>query len=94
MSCGFCTFTTRICFWHVRPIQPWHRPMLFAGAMIFVLGIPLALACGVAGPSPTGVFGDIVRYLLILALRGLGVFCLLVALRGCDGCVERMIGDG
>ena len=85
-SCPCCHIVNRLCFWGPLPEKRWKRPLLFLTVLPFIVGIPVLfwLFQGHSNIWELYVSGGA---LLLIAALGL-----LVAVKGCDACVARLVG--
>ena len=89
LSCAYCNTIKHVCFWGARSPAKWKRPVLFVAAGVFAIGIPVVVVLTWKGASAWAY--------TFLSLGAVGfaasILGVLVAVRGCQACVARILGD-
>jgi len=86
-SCPYCTVVNVVCFWGPMRERPWKRPVLFVASAILAAGFGAALVYTWSKYPRWGL------RVMLMSLVVVGAFGVLVALRGCDACVARLLGS-
>lgn len=86
-SCSCCRVVQFVAFWGALREATWKRPVLFICSL--ALGGGFAFATWVQ----LGQGGSGVSIFLSALLTALGCLGVLVALRGCNACVARLLGS-
>jgi hypothetical protein len=85
--CAHCWWINKICFWGHRQQARWKRPALF---VVSLLGA--ALTCMTVLSYMLGA-QDYFGMFAMLVLGMLSSLGLIIAVRGCDECVTRLMGN-
>ena len=86
--CAHCWWTKKVCFWGHRAPARWKRPALL---VVSLLGV--ALTCMTILSYMLGAEGFYFGMFAVLVLGTLSWVGLIIAARGCDTCVARLIGN-
>jgi peptidoglycan/LPS O-acetylase OafA/YrhL len=87
MSCACCKSVNTICFWGPRRPARWKRPVLFVLSLVAVVGLSALIWTFKARPD--ALFFNGLAAIFVLA----GLLSVVVAVRGCDACVARLLGE-
>lgn len=90
VTCKFCPIVNKLAYWGPRPVEKWKRTAcLILSALLFILPVLLLTQINwvsiSANQTPLFLMSG---FLLFISLLGI-----IVALKGCDHCVARLMGD-
>ncbi len=87
MSCGYCTLVNKLCFWGSRPEKDWKRPSLFFASLLLGGGFGYLLWL-LRSHENYAFFASLAVPLVAGSVLGI-----VVAVRGCNACVARLLGE-
>jgi|JI10StandDraft_1071094.scaffolds.fasta_scaffold3588262_1 hypothetical protein len=85
--CKYCKSVTSVCFWGPLAEKPWKRPVLLGICTVSALCFLAAIAYFLPDLPHPALF---TAFLMFLAVS---IFGILVAVKGCDACVARLLGS-